>query len=64
MKGFPRHYGAADLFVKFGEVVFASKTWLHHEVQDNLCEPPHPPTPTLHSPVISDVAAKIKNIGQ
>ena len=26
MKGFPCHYGAADLFVKFGEVVFASKT--------------------------------------
>ena len=64
MKGFPRHYGAADLFVKFGEVEFASKTWLHHKVQDNLCEPPHPPTPTLHSPVISDLAAKIENISQ
>ena len=64
MKGFPRHYGAADLFVKFGEVVFASKTWLHHKVQDNLCEPHHPPTPTLHTAVISDVAAKIENIGQ
>ena len=60
MKSFPRHYGAADLFVKFGEAVFASKTWFHYEVQENLCEP----TPTLHSPVISDVAAKIENISQ
>ena len=64
MKGFPRHYGAADLFVKFEEVIFASKTWLHHVVQENLCDPPHPLTPTLHSPVISDLAAKIQNIGQ